>query len=119
MASDRVPVPCGKCTLCCSAPVLLHPEHGDNLDALQWHEHHEYGPNGGTFAMLNKKDDGTCVYLTKAGCSIWDRAPWECRQFDCREYFSKFTQPERHKRIKAFPLNRDIFEAGKSRLTRR
>jgi Fe-S-cluster containining protein len=35
--------------------------------------------------MLAHGSDGNCIYLTKAGCSIHDRAPSLCRSADCRE----------------------------------
>jgi len=59
----------------------LHPEKGDDpakYDAV-WQELDQ------RFA-LRQRDDGACIYLGKHGCTIYDRAPYICRIWDCREY---------------------------------
>ena len=40
--------------------------------------------------MLQHQPNGHCIYLADKGCSIHDRAPWACRQFDCRRWFLGF-----------------------------
>jgi hypothetical protein len=72
-------VPCDGCTLCCQGDaVRLEPE--DNAVDYQT-EPHPYIPGA---LMLAHKPNGECVYLTKSGCSIHDRAPALCRIADCR-----------------------------------
>lgn len=73
-------VPCNGCTACCHGTVMLHPALGDNPSEYI----HERLPGIGT--MLARKGDGSCIYLEKSGCSIWERRPALCRAFDCREY---------------------------------
>lgn len=80
----RAPVPCGTCRLCCSMlPVPLRPEHDD----VSAYDHTMVERNGQQVAFLRKHEGGACVYLNDNGCSIWERAPFACRYFDCRTYF--------------------------------
>lgn len=77
----RTIVPCNGCTGCCWHGAALHPEKGDDpakYDAV-WQELDQ------RFA-LRQRDDGACIYLGKHGCTIYDRAPYICRIWDCREY---------------------------------
>lgn len=72
-------VPCGTCNLCCRGEVLvLHPECGDRISdyqAMRW--------NGRW--ILQHKENGDCIYLDREkGCTIHNRRPAICREFDCR-----------------------------------
>lgn len=82
--ADRNTVPCNGCRACCRREhVVLSPERGD--DVL---EYHTVSVDGGTARMLDHKLSGDCVYLGDDGCTIHDRAPWACRQFDCRRWLA-------------------------------
>ena len=71
-------VPCGNCTICCQkAHIVLHPEQGD--DPTQYEITKD-------FVLLNKPD-GSCIYLGKNGCTIYNRRPFLCRFYDCRKHF--------------------------------
>ena len=70
--------------------VILHPECGDDIASYQT----EPAPadaigvkSYGTAAryMLLHKDNMDCIYLGNDGCTIWDRAPAMCKEFDCRK----------------------------------
>jgi len=81
---SRAHVACGSCRLCCSAfPVPLIPEHDDVLSYERTLEMRD----DKQVAFLKKKEDGACVYLGEGGCTIWERAPFACRYFDCRTYY--------------------------------
>lgn len=73
-------VPCNGCTLCCQGDaVRLLPQ--DDPTRYQT-EFHPYVPGA---LMLAHKDDGDCIYLGPAGCTIHDTRPLMCREMDCRK----------------------------------
>jgi hypothetical protein len=75
-------VPCNGCSLCCTkGSILLHPELGDDPSQYQTETH----PNFPGRAVIAHKPTGECIYLNDTGCSIHDRAPAHCREFDCRK----------------------------------
>jgi hypothetical protein len=69
----------------------LFPEHGDDVEAYRTVP--TLMADGGPRLMLARKEDGGCVYLGEAGCTIHDRAPWVCRRFDCRKLVLGFGSP--------------------------
>lgn len=72
-------VPCGDCRACCEHELLiLHPEHGDDPDDFDC-----YRLPDGRYA-LRQTDALACIYLGESGCTIWERRPAVCREFDCR-----------------------------------
>lgn len=85
-------VPCGACHACCSNPNLnvdLTPEEAERFpDAVPMpYEERK---------QLPRKGNGDCVYLTGGRCSIYDRRPRACRQYDCRSYLLGFPWHETH-----------------------
>lgn len=44
---------------------------------------------------LARKPNHDCIYLTDAGCSIYDRRPIVCREWDCRNYVNHSNLPVR------------------------
>jgi Fe-S-cluster containining protein len=70
-------VDCGTCRACCSHTIVL-PLEGDD-PSLDWVPNHE------GITVLNKRENGDCVYLGPQGCTIWGRHPKICRVFDCAE----------------------------------
>ena len=94
--TKRNTVPCNGCTACCRGQdVILSPENGDHL------EDYDAVYKGSDRLWRLKLVDGerlgfpgeqVCVYLTANGCGIHDRAPWACRQFDCRRWLNR--EPE-------------------------
>ena len=72
-------VPCGDCRACCERELLiLHPEHGDDPNEYDCRRLPD-----GRFA-LRQTPTLACIYLGESGCTIWDRRPAVCREFDCR-----------------------------------
>ena len=76
-------VPCGDCRLCCiNEIVILEPEEeGQYIMAP-----HPTKPKRYMVAHAGKD----CIYLEADGCSIHERRPKLCREFDCRWIAAKF-----------------------------
>lgn len=119
----RSVVPCGLCRACCRRErVLLDPGLDDVAsyetvpatlsDALR----KTLGPASENARMLAHKENGDCFYLGENGCTIWDRAPWLCRSFDCRKWFLKFSRADRRQLLAKGHLDRDIVNAARERL---
>jgi hypothetical protein len=75
-----VDVPCNGCTLCCRAPIAVHPALGDDPSKFKT----KFVAGAGI--VLESNDDGSCIYRGVMGCSIWPNTPAICRAFDCRVY---------------------------------
>lgn len=107
-------VPCNGCTACCrDGYIRLDAERGDDPRRYLTREVTE---NGKRLHVLERNDDGTCIYLNSKGCQIHGNAPWVCRTFDCRELFSRFNRNERRRQIKQRGASvQAIFDAGRTR----
>jgi uncharacterized protein len=114
IADDRVNVPCGSCRLCCIRQnVILLDE--DNPAEYQCHPR-DLG-DGLTVNELDHKPNGDCVYLDReTGCTIHERAPVMCRQFDCRQAYRMHGRAERRRRIATGLASAAVYEAGRARL---
>lgn len=112
----RTPVPCNGCRLCCiNDVIMLHPECGD--DAAQYQTVPIRNPlTGKPGLMLDHKPNGECIYLGETGCTIYDRAPAICREFDCRRIYQRTTRAERRALIARGLASKDKFDAGRQRL---
>ncbi len=75
----RTDVPCNGCTLCCQRD-LIRLEAEDDVSTYIT-EPHPLVPHA---FMLAHKPDGSCIYLSATGCTIHERAPFQCRIADCR-----------------------------------
>lgn len=110
----RVGVPCGGCTACCrNELVVLYPEDGDDLRSFDYDEVEI--EDGSKLAVVKQRENGDCVYLGPAGCTIHERAPLICQHFDCRRYFLSMTRVERRMIEKVSRGKLDIFKAGRER----
>jgi len=73
-------LPCESCTACCRGTlraVVIHPDEN--------HARWETKPLGDLgYRILANEENGDCVYITDAGCSIWEDRPRDCRRYDCR-----------------------------------
>ena len=74
--------PCYGCTLCCSNDAIrVMEELGDDPNAYAT----EPSILQDGARQLAHLPNGDCVYLIPGvGCSIWERRPLLCREFDCR-----------------------------------
>jgi Fe-S-cluster containining protein len=99
---------CGGCTACCKRDrIFLGPT--DDPRAFRWHLE-------GRYAVLDRKDNGECVYLTEHGCSIHGAQPAICRRFDCRELVQMTPPDVRAARVRDNPTLQQVYEAGLARL---
>lgn len=120
--ASHVKVPCNGCRACCYQAVFLFPESGD--DPSQYVTVREINPlTGKEQDMIPfKKMDGqdACHYLGEHGCTIYERAPAMCRDFDCRGLVKilreQFTRKRRRELLARGRINREIYEAGLERM---
>jgi putative zinc- or iron-chelating protein len=85
----------------------MHPEHGDNLADYdcEW--------VGAGLAALKHKANGDCVYLDRSrGCTIWDRRPVICREFDCAAIYLKFTPGQRRAYLSRGFMRPEVLKRG-------
>lgn len=83
-----VDVLCNGCTACCRNP---HPGLGaylrDYEDFRKYKTVWNISPITGQMGrMIEKKSDGSCVYLVDKGCDIYSDRPDTCKEFDCRKF---------------------------------
>lgn len=118
--SERANVPCNGCTICCQNDLLfLHPECGD--DPSQYETMEALNPVTGKMALaLKHNPEGSCIYLGNDGCTIHDRAPAICREFDCRRFYLNLVEQtsriERRKMVKVGLISKDLLKEGRKRL---
>jgi len=93
-------------------PIL--PEKGDN--PASYDTALCLTPGKEPYLILNRKDNGDCIYLDDRGCTIHDRAPWVCREFDCREVFRNSDRQGRKLAIKRGTMSKEIFNRGRELL---
>lgn len=110
-------VPCHGCTACCEHDIImLHPECGDIVASYE-HEPMVNPVTGAIGFALKHRPDGACIYLVDGvGCSIHERAPAICREFDCRLMVLRFKRPELRRLIREGLLGSDVVRAGRARL---
>lgn len=73
-------VPCNGCTLCCYHPSP-RPLTQEEIESGAYRQRD---------GLLDLTPEGACIYATPKGCSIYERRPLLCQEFDCRD-FAKFT----------------------------
>lgn len=100
-------VPCGTCHACCERDRIVLTEQESARFAWNFE-----GPQ----RVLDRKPDGSCIYLTARGCSVHDDAPDICRRFDCRVLFLITPKGVRRQRVEQNPTMRLVYDAGKRRL---
>ena len=116
LGQGRTIVPCGTCKACCRNELLvLHPEMGD--DPAEYRCHRTINPlTGDPCHALDMNDKGDCIYLGEGGCSIWDRAPALCREFDCRDLYKRRHKISARYGRMASDMLSPVMRAGKARL---
>jgi hypothetical protein len=110
-------VPCHGCTECCKSNqiLFLQPEQGDDVESYRFRALTDPA-TGKTLFALAADEDGSCVYLGAAGCTIYDRRPILCRSFDCRKHYLMLPRQDRDNLVKLGVSSRIVFNAGRSRL---
>lgn len=112
--SFRHEVPCGTCHLCCRLMTPVLPEKGDDPNMYQTAMCFTSGK--APYMILDRHENGDCVYLGGDGCTIHDRAPWTCRDFDCRIVFMNSDRTGRRLAVKRGDMDARIFVRGRELL---
>lgn len=105
-------VPCGGCVKCCRNDLIfLHPEFGDNPEEYETEITNERH-------VLKHKESGDCFYLGinddgGSVCTIWDKRPVICREFDCRTLYLSTTKKQRQKFMNYGIVKKCVFNMGK------
>jgi Fe-S-cluster containining protein len=110
-------VPCGSCTLCCRGgeAIMLHPEDGD-IPSLYQTNLVMHPLTGRPIQILKQKPDGSCIYLSEAGCTIYNSRPTICRAFDCRLFVKKISGDLRKKLVSEGLGSTAVFARGEELL---
>jgi pyrimidine deaminase RibD-like protein len=102
---------CNGCTACCWNDVVrLTPAEAPAF------KHHAEWHNGAQALVLDRRDDGACVYLTAEGCDIHGSAPGICQRMDCRELLQDTPPKTREVRVRQNPQMIHVYIAGAHRL---
>jgi hypothetical protein len=92
----------------------LHPEHGDRAEDYQTAT--LLAPGKPPQIIIDRLPNGDCFYLGEHGCTIHDRAPWICRDFDCRAALRNSDRIGRKLAIKRGQMTKEIFARGRELL---
>ena len=79
-------VPCGSCVGCCvsSYHIPIRPEDAAAREVIPKELLVAAPGQPEGHLMMGYMDDGTCPMLRVGQCSIYDRRPQTCRDYDCR-----------------------------------
>lgn len=107
-------VNCGSCRLCCKGDsIILHEGH-DNPNNYETVE--ILSPiTGKPTLILAHKENGDCIYLGENGCTIYEKRPMICREFDCRKFASCVPHKYREALIRNGKIRRLVVNAGQKR----
>lgn len=111
-------VPCNGCTSCCRNDlVFIHPECGDVASEYLTMTMRHPITKAVEQALQHDKNTGSCIYLGETGCTIHERRPSMCREFDCRRFFLGFKdRAERRRAVRSGMISNDVLKAGQARL---
>jgi len=73
-------------------------------------------PGKAPYLILDRLPNGDCFYLGEHGCTIHDRAPYECRMYDCRRMFMQSDRAGRRLAVKRGEVDAGIFKRGRELL---
>ena len=115
--SERHVVPCGACRVCCLLSwVFLDPKRGDVAELYDTVDVIHPITGAPAKALAHQPNGGGCIYLGPSGCTIHERAPSLCRDFDCRVYYAQtMAKPRtiRKRELSDFYSARELFDAGR------
>ena len=92
----------------------VRPEMGDDPSSYQTATC--FTPGKAPYLILDRHANGDCVYLGPLGCKIWERAPYACKQFDCRAIFKNSDRIGRKIAVKRGDMPKEIFDRGRELL---
>lgn len=122
-------VSCGSCRACCRGDaIVLHPEHGDDPSQYETEEMPQsmqaevdkmFGVNRGRALILKRAENGDCLYLSReTGCTIYERRPAICREFNCAKMVDKLGLEGLKKVASKGLVSQEVLTAGIARLPR-
>lgn len=112
----RASVPCNGCRACCVRDlIVLHPECGDRIEDYECQSIINPLTGQQTYA-LKRNERNECIYLGIDGCSIHERAPVICKEFDCRRAFQKWSRKDRRMLVANGVMSKEVFDAGRQRI---
>jgi hypothetical protein len=93
--------------------TVLRPDKGDDVSQYVTAKWYRDGIDQPPITILDRLPSGDCAYLGAAGCTIHDRAPYECRMYDCRQMFRNSDRAGRRLAVKQGKVPPGIFERGR------
>jgi len=75
--------PCGTCRICCQLDLFVV----NLLPSDDPSKYDTYNKLDGIY--VKKKESGSCIYLKYDGCSIYDKRPNTCKNFNCIDFINK------------------------------
>ncbi|MBN1499607.1 MAG: YkgJ family cysteine cluster protein [Spirochaetes bacterium] len=86
LTGEGVKVPCGNCTACCTSSyyICIDPDEKETLAAIPGNFLFSVPGETGKKKVLGFDENGECFMFMNNKCSIYDRRPRACRNFDCR-----------------------------------
>jgi Fe-S-cluster containining protein len=91
MGPDMSNVPCHGCRACCvHEVVVLSAADEANLASYEFRLL-------GERRVLKHKPNGECIHLSETGCTIYEKRPLVCRNYDCRKHFRILDASERRR----------------------
>lgn len=124
MSDIEAKVPCNGCTICCQGDLIIIEKQEMRNGAVRMDirddasEYLTQTMSNGDVVLQHQKN-GDCIYLDrKKGCTIHDRRPLVCREFDCARLVKTFTRRSRQRLVEQHPHMADVFWRGRSLLRR-
>lgn len=106
-------VACNGCTACCREIAFVDADFGDDVASYQTED---LWLAGDRRTALQRLSDGSCVYLGKAGCTIYDRRPAVCRGFSCVQFVLDHDDKFLDEGARRGALSDEVISAGRARL---
>jgi Fe-S-cluster containining protein len=109
-------VPCGTCTLCCKKmQIILFPNLGEDPREYRTILEEDFSNTypGKLFHVLERTPEGNCYALGPNGCTIYEKRPRVCRNFDCGEEYRKRDRAQRRRDVKSKMFTVELFERGR------
>jgi Fe-S-cluster containining protein len=81
-------VPCGDCVGCCTSSLFIHigPDETDTLAVIPARLLVRAPGRPRGHRLLGFAADGSCPLFKDRGCSVYQRRPRTCREYDCRVF---------------------------------
>jgi len=91
--------------------TVLQP--GDDVSSYRTAQWFRDGLNKPPILILDRLPSGECFYLGTDGCTIHDRVPRACLDYDCRQMFKNSDRTGRKLAVKRGIVPKGIYERGR------